>query len=139
MSATRDDRLTADILVVDDEAVMRDLVAKILTRAGFAVSTAVDGPSALAHLEQSAVDLVISDVKMPGMTGFDLLTAIKRERPEILVIMMTAYGDLYTVKDAMLLGADEYITKPFKSHELALIVERALWRRRANQPVPASE
>jgi DNA-binding NtrC family response regulator len=62
------------------------------------------------------------------LNGFELLKIVKKDYPNIGMIMMTAYGDTYTVKDALLLGADEYITKPFKSHEISLVVERAYWR-----------
>jgi YesN/AraC family two-component response regulator len=67
-------------------------------------------------------------MKMPHMDGFKLLGIVKKEHPEIGMIIMTAYGDTYTVKDALLLGADEYVTKPFKSYEISLVVERAYWR-----------
>ena len=110
------------ILVVDDEAMMRDLLEKILVREGYAVKAAGNGVEALEMLQHEKFDLIISDMKMPNMDGFELL------KTSINVIIMTAYGDTYTVKDALLLGADEYITKPFKSHEISLVVERAYWR-----------
>ncbi len=116
------------ILVVDDELMMRKLVEKILSRDGFQVTLASDGNEALAILAQKKVDIVISDIKMPGLNGFELLQAVKKEYPSIAVIMMTAYGDTYSVKDALLLGADEYVTKPFRSQEIALMVERTYWR-----------
>ncbi len=116
------------ILVVDDEQMMRDLLQKILSRDGYSVSTAEDGEAALKMLESVSVDIVISDIKMPRLNGFELLRIVKREYPRIAMIMMTAYGDSYTVKDALLLGADEYVSKPFKSHEISLIVERVYWR-----------
>jgi YesN/AraC family two-component response regulator len=88
----------------------------------------------------------MTDVKMPGMTGFDLLKQVKVEWPEMIVIIMTAYGDAHSVKEALLLGADEYLSKPFKSQEVSLIVERAYWRllsarnaekqKDSNQPTP---
>lgn len=116
------------ILVVDDESMMRTLLEKILSRDGYSVTTANTGREALTLLTQSTVNLVICDVKMPDMNGFEVLKAIKQEFPAVGVIMMTAYGDTFTVKDALLLGADEYVTKPFKSHEISMIVERAYWR-----------
>lgn len=120
---------TISILVVDDEEMMRTLLEKILTRDGYKVSLACDGQAALDILRKKEIDLIISDMKMPGLNGFDLLRIAKEEFPQVGVIMMTAHGDTYTVKDALLLGADEYITKPFKSHEISLVVERAYWRR----------
>ncbi len=116
------------ILVVDDEAMMRDLLEKILVREGYVVKTAGNGVEALEMLQHENFELIISDMKMPNMDGFELLKTVKQEYPSINVIIMTAYGDTYTVKDALLLGADEYITKPFKSHEISLVVERAYWR-----------
>lgn len=116
------------ILLVDDERIMRDLLKKILAREGYRILTAEDGAVACDVLEKERVDIVVSDMKMPRMSGFELLEVIKQKYPSIGVIIMTAYGDTYTVKDALLLGADEYITKPFKSYEISLVVERAYWR-----------
>jgi DNA-binding NtrC family response regulator len=116
------------ILVVDDEEMMRNLLEKILGREGYKIKTAEDGQAALEVLKSEKVDIIISDMKMPRMNGFELLKVVKKEHPEIGVIIMTAYGDTYTVKDALLLGADEYITKPFKSYEISLVVERTYWR-----------
>lgn len=107
---------------------MRNLLERILTRDGYKVLCAEDGEDALRVLESGSVDIIISDLKMPRMNGFDLLKAVKQKYPGVAMIMMTAYGDTYTVKDALLLGADEYITKPFKSFEISLVVERAYWR-----------
>ena len=119
---------TINILVVDDELMMRKLVEKILSRDVFQVALASDGREALSLLAERKFDIVISDIKMPEMNGFELLQAIKRDYPTTAVIMMTAYGDTYSVKDALLLGADEYVTKPFQSQEIALMVERTYWR-----------
>jgi len=116
------------ILVVDDELMMRNLMEKILVRDGYNVITAENGEAAIKILKSQKVNIVISDMKMPQMNGFDLLKMVKKEYPDIGMIMMTAYGDTYTVKDALLLGADEYITKPFKSFEVSMVVERAYWR-----------
>ncbi len=116
------------ILIVDDELTMRGLLERILAREGYQMYTARNGVAALEHLSERKFDIVISDLKMPEMGGLELLKRIKKEYPGVGVIIMTAYGDTYTVKDALLLGADEYITKPFKSYEISLVVERAYWR-----------
>ena len=116
------------ILIVDDEEMMRNLLSKILSKEGYQINTAADGYEGLDILRSRAVDLVITDMKMPRMDGYELLKIVKSEFPTAGVIVMTAYGDAYTVKDALLLGADEYITKPFKSYEISLVVERAYWR-----------
>jgi DNA-binding NtrC family response regulator len=119
---------TTTILVVDDELMMRKLVEKILSRDGYRVLQAENGADALELLKQERVDIIVSDINMPTMNGFDLLRTVKQKYPAISMIMMTAYGDTYSVKDALLLGADEYLTKPFKTHEMTLIVERTYWR-----------
>lgn len=118
----------ATILVVDDEEMLRNLLRKILVKEGYRVLTSSSAPEALEKLSSESIDLVISDVQMPEMDGFELLKALKKDYPQIGVIVMTAYGDAYTVRDALLLGADEYITKPFKSFEVVMVVERAHWR-----------
>ncbi len=116
------------ILAVDDEEMLRSLLVKILAKEGYQVDTAIDGEDALEKLEQKSYQLLITDIKMPRLNGFELLKIVREKYPQIGVIIMTAYGDSYSVKDALLLGADEYITKPFKSFEINLIVERAYWR-----------
>ncbi len=119
---------TITVLAVDDEPMMRALLEKILARDGYRIITAEDGAMALSILESQPVSIVLSDIQMPKMNGFELLKVLKSRFPEVGVIMMTAFGDTFTVKDALLLGADEYITKPFKSYEISLVVERAYWR-----------
>jgi DNA-binding NtrC family response regulator len=116
------------ILVVDDEPMMRQLLEKILNRDGYGVFCAANGEEALDIMKREEINIVISDLHMTGMSGFELLKAIKKDHPQTGIIMMTAFGDTYTVKDALLLGADEYITKPFKSFEISMVVERAYWR-----------
>lgn len=124
------------VLVVDDEEVMRNLMVKILEKAGYKVITATGGNAAKAILAQESIDMVLSDVKMPDMNGFDLLKEIKANYPHIAVIMMTAYADSYTIKDALIYGADEYITKPFKHYEITVVMERAYWRSQSARKQP---
>lgn len=116
------------ILVVEDEAMMRNLLLKILESEGYKVVLASSAQEALEKLEQEKYDLMLSDVKMPGMNGFELLEKVKSKWADMAVIVMTGYGDAYTIKEALVKGADEYLSKPFKSHEVSLIVERAYWR-----------
>jgi len=116
------------ILVVDDEQVLRDMLYTLLTREGYRVETAEDGEEALEKMSLNQYQLIISDIKMPHVNGFELLKTVKEKYPRTVVIMMTSFGDSYAVKDCLLLGADEYITKPFKSFEINLVVERANWR-----------
>ncbi len=119
---------TIAILVVDDEALIRNLLEKVLTKEGYQVLLAPDGPEALEIINAQKVDIVVCDVAMPKMNGLELLKNLKRIRPEIGVVIMTGNGETNTVRDALLLGADEYITKPFESFEMKLVVERAYWR-----------
>ncbi len=116
------------VLVVDDEKPSRDLLEKILQGEGYRVETADGGEEALEKLRGDCYDLLISDIEMPRLNGFELLRRVKHDRPDMAVIMITASGDSLSVKDCLLLGADEYITKPFESSEVNLVVERASWR-----------
>ena len=127
------------ILVVDDEETLRNILVKILAKEGYQVDTAENVEDALEKLRQHQYNLMISDIKMPRVNGFELLKTVKQEYPNIWVIMMTAYGDSFTIKDALLLGADEYVTKPFKSFEINLIVERAYWRLLSTRRVASTE
>jgi len=127
------------VLVVDDEKTPRDLIEKILRREGYRVETADDGEEALEKLRSDRYDLLISDIEMPRLNGFGLLRHVKHDRPDMAVIMMTAYGDSFSVKDCLLLGADEYITKPFESSEINLIVERACWRLLSSRKTNATQ
>lgn len=121
-------RQDISILVVDDQQESRESLTRILTNEGYTVESVATGDAALAGLRRRPFSLVLTDVTIPGVDGFDLIQSIKKEFPSVAVIVLTAYGDSYTVKDALLLGADEYITKPFKSFEINLVVERAYWR-----------
>jgi len=116
-------------LVVDDEEASRNFLEKVLSREGCVVDTAVDGQDAVDKLRLRQYDLLISDIKMPRLDGLELLKLVKAEYPQMGVIMITAQGDSYSIKDVLTLGADEYISKPFKSFEVDLIVERAYWRK----------
>ena len=116
------------ILIVEDEAMMRNLLLKILESEGYQVTLASSAAEALEKLESEKYDLLLSDVKMPGMNGFELLEKVKNKWSDMAVIVMTGYGDAYTIKEALMKGADEYLSKPFKSHEVSLIIERAYWR-----------
>jgi DNA-binding NtrC family response regulator len=121
------------ILVVDDDEMVRDVLEQLLQRKGYNIKGVGGAKEALAYLKCNRVDLVVTDIVMPEMDGFELLQVIKKSFPDIGVIMMTGYGDAGSVKEALSLGADEYFTKPFKGQEVALIIERAYWRFLSNQ------
>lgn len=120
-----------NILVVDDDEAMRQMFESILDSEEFTVACAASVSEAKNVLAEMEFDVVISDIKMPKETGYDLLKFVKHNYPKIGVILMTGYGDIYSVKDALLLGAEEYIQKPFKAFEIKVMVERVYWRMRA--------
>ncbi len=117
------------VLIVDDEESMRDFLSIMLHREGYQVDTATDGAQAVVHLRDHSYDLVISDIKMPRMTGLELLAHIKDRTPETVVLMVTAFSSTDEAVEAMKQGAYDYITKPFKNEEIRLIVKNALERR----------
>src|SRR3954447_1223612 len=115
------------ILVVDDQELMRDSLAATLTRAGHDVVACADGPAAVDRLSAGPrIDLLITDLKMPRMTGIELLQESKRLRPEMPVVLMTAFATVSTAVEAMKLGAYDYIQKPFDGDEIKLLVDRTL-------------
>jgi DNA-binding NtrC family response regulator len=114
------------ILVADDEKLMNDFLKEILTRKGFTVDQAFDGDAAVAMLHGSTYDLVLSDKKMPGGDGMDVLKAALRLQPQARVIMMTAYGSVESAVESMRIGAFDYVMKPFDADRLEEVVDRAL-------------
>jgi len=117
------------ILVVDDDASIRNMLSIVLKNSGY-VPTAVESSEvALLNLKNNQFDLVISDIKMPGISGIDLLKKIKMIHPEIPVIMITAYASTNDAVEAMKLGAEDYITKPFNLDELKLIIDKSLYKK----------
>lgn len=130
------DRIEASVLVVEDEAMMSKVVGRQLTAAGCDVAYAANGEEALARLGQGLPDLVISDVNMPGMDGFELLKRIRGRSPTkaLPVILITARGDTEDVVAGLGLGADDYLIKPFAMRELLARVRTKIER----PPVPAA-
>jgi two-component system NtrC family response regulator len=123
------------ILVVDDEPNLRRVTQLKLQQAGYDVATAAGGEEALALLAKSPQDLVITDLKMPGLSGIDLLRRVKEDLPELIVIVVTAFGTIESAVEAMKLGAYDYIIKPVHSDALKLVVSRALEHHRLRQEV----
>jgi len=123
-------RPSAHILVVDDEENLCRILSKILSEEGYEVSTASSAEEALRVLSDESVEAVLTDIRMPGMDGLELLRRIKKEEPSPAVIMMTAYPSIDGVVQAMKAGAYDYIQKPFENNEeILLTLERALERR----------
>lgn len=114
------------ILVVDDEGSMRLAISEALKRVGYAVDTATDGFDALQKFRKERFHMVISDVKMPKMSGLNVLKEIKRISPQTSVIMVTAYGTIQNAVDAMKEGASDYILKPFSYEDLESAVRRVM-------------
>ena len=116
----------AQILVVDDEERMRNLLKKVLTKQGFSVQTSPNGIDALMKVEETPFDVILADIRMPEMNGIEVLKTVKETRPEIYVILMTAFGSIDSAVEAMKKGAYDYITKPFKMDEITIVIKKAL-------------
>ncbi len=114
------------ILVVDDDENLRWVIKTQLEDIGYSVTTAGNGEEALAVLERELPGLVLTDLKMPGLSGMELLDRIRAEYPEVPVIIITAFGTIQSAVQAMRSGAYDYLTKPINDEELALVVDRVL-------------
>ncbi len=115
----------ASVLVVDDERSMRDFLKILLEKEGHKVAIAESGKTALDILDNQQVDVIVSDIRMPGMTGIDLLEAVKEQSPDLPVIMITAFASPDDAVLAMKNGAFDYITKPFNVDEIKSVIESA--------------
>jgi len=115
----------AHILIIDDEKNYLLVLELLLLDAGYAVTALSDPEAALAFLDESEVDVIITDMKMPRLSGKDVLMHVKRDYPHIPVLIMTAFGSIESAVDVMKMGAFDYITKPFANDELLLSVQNA--------------
>ncbi|GAG05194.1 unnamed protein product, partial [marine sediment metagenome] len=122
--------ILANILVIDDEEVMRDSCKQILSRQGHNVKLAEDGYQGLELLKEKSFDLVILDLKMPGIDGMEVLEKIKESSPETAVVVITGYATVESAVEAMKRGAYDFLPKPFTPEEFRLIIERALEKKR---------
>lgn len=123
--------MSANLLIVDDEPDMLTLLKRSLSPdLDCRIDTAASGEAALHQLSLKSFDLVLADIKMPGMDGLELLEVIRRTYPSVTVIMMTAYGQIDMAVEAMRAGAYDFITKPFEHEALVLRLEKALERQR---------
>ncbi len=114
------------ILVVDDELIVRQSLGNWLKEEGYAVDTAENGIEALKIVEAKGCDLMVADIKMPGMDGIELLQKTKEIDPELQILLMTAYASVDTAVEAMKLGAFDYIVKPIDPENVSQIIKRAL-------------
>ncbi len=118
------------ILIVDDEDGMRRLLSRVLVKQGYQVETAGAGSEAMAFVSRASFDLVITDIHMPGMGGLELLEELRSFDPALPVVVITAYGTVESAVQALRSGAYDYLTKPFETDEIKLVVEKVFERER---------
>src|SRR5262252_1702026 len=114
------------ILIVEDEAKMRRLLELNLGEDGFTTFSAEDAETGLKLLRQNPIDLVLTDLKLPGMNGLEFLQAVKRQNAALPVVVMTAFGSVETAVDAMKSGASDYVLKPFSLAEMRMVLQKEL-------------
>lgn len=119
---------TVHILVVDDEVNIRNALVTMLEKKGYQLYGAGTGEEALQHLEEVRMDLVITDLRMPGIGGMEFMHRLKEQWPDTEVVVMTAFGSIDTAVAAMRLGAYDYLTKPIDRERFPVVVEKALER-----------
>ena len=121
---------TAQVLVVDDEGTNRYSVSKTLQRVGYLVNEAGSGEEALEFVTDKNYDVVLTDIRMQGIDGVELLRRIKEESPDAIVILMTGFASLGTAVEALRLGAHDYLIKPSSSQDIRQSVSRGIERAR---------
>lgn len=121
---------TAHVLVVDDEGAIRYSVSKTLQRVGYNVNEAASGEEALETMAKQHYDVILTDIRMPGLSGVELLKRIKEQAPDAIVILMTGYASLSTAVEALRLGAHDYLIKPSSSQDIRQSVARGIERAR---------
>ena len=114
------------ILVVDDDQGMRENLAELFESLGYEVWTAGNAAEALTELERGPVDLLLTDYKMPGPTGVELVDAARKRQPGLRAVLMTAFGDTFTEMESVRRGAVGYLNKPFEADEVVAFVEKVL-------------
>lgn len=130
-------KFVARALIVDDEPVIRDILDERLSQEGYDCSTSGSGEDALALIRESSFDVILSDLNMPGMSGLDLLAAVRRECPKAAFILVTGTQDVSTGIRAMKQGASDYVTKPFQPGSVIHSVEQALEKKRLEKELEA--
>ena len=120
---------SATLLVADDDPGLRESLERTLTREGYRIVLASDGRAALERVQAGGIDLIVTDLKMPGLTGLELLRAAKAIAPDVDVILLTAFGTVEEAVKAMKDGAYDFLTKPFRREQLLKLIDKALERR----------
>jgi len=122
-----------NILIVDDDSSLRNMLSIVLKKEGYIIFSAENGKTAIKILKKNHVDLIISDIKMPDISGIDLLQKVKSINPELPFILITAFSSTNDAIEAMKLGADDYITKPFNLDELKIIINKSIYKKNIEQ------
>ena len=122
--------IKAKILVIDDETIVHESCSRILTDEGYIIESAFTGQEGLKKIEEGSYDLVITDLKMPGISGMEALKKIKDNNPDIGIIMVTGYSTAETAVEAMKLGAFDYLPKPFTPDEIISVVSKAIEKKK---------
>jgi len=125
----------ARILIVDDESAIRESLTELLTLEGFQVTIAVDGPAGLVQLANNEFDLMLLDLALPGQSGMELLPKVLEMQPSLPVIMITAFGTVSNVVDAIRAGAENFVQKPWDNEKLLADIRAAIAKRRAEEEV----
>lgn len=114
------------LLIVDDDEGMRENLAELFESLGYEVRTAANTPEALSSLAKADIDLLLTDYKMPGPTGLELIEEAQKRRPRLRAVLMTAFGDSFTTVEGRRLGVAGTLSKPFEADEVVAFVERVL-------------
>ena len=123
----------ATLLVADDDPGLRESLERTLTREGYRVVLASDGRAALERFQSGGIDLIVTDLRMPGLTGLELLRAAKTIAPDVDVILLTAFGTVEEAVKAMKDGAYDFLTKPFRREQLIKLIDKAPGAPRADR------
>ena len=114
------------ILVVDDEDALRTVLSGELVSEGYDVRAAADGDDAISNLQKESFDLILLDIKMPRMNGFEVLKFVKEKYPKTKVVMLTGFADLKNAIESKKLGAEDFVSKPYDLVDLLTTIERVL-------------
>lgn len=120
------------VLVVDDQSIVRETIEDILNREGFDISSASSGEEALEMMHKEKFDILLSDIKMPGMSGLELVEKAHHEVPDVVSILLTAYPSVDSIDQAIIrLGAFDYLLKPVRREKLCKIIARAMEQKKS--------